>query len=209
VRVLVLETDVGAADEAIARLEAAGHEVVRCHDRDDHHAFPCNALIRGGSCPLSGEGVDLALTVRARPMPEPTAFEDGAVCALRAKVPVVVAGRVAWSPFERYPGVTIAGDDVVASCEAAAAAPLEEHGGVALAALREALTAAAVDADIVREARAVVTRNRWRLRAMLEIPGDVPQGVLGTAATRVTGALRALDTDARSIDVLTRVTAAA
>lgn len=204
-RVLVVETDVGAADEAIARLEAAGHEVARCHEHGERHAFPCAGLIADGVCPLRGEGVDVALTVRARPMPSPAALEDGAACALRASVPLVVTGQTVWNPFIQMPGVTVAHGDVVAACEAAAAAPLTRHGDAADAALRASLAQSGVDASDVDVARATVTRSRAGLHVTLDVPAGVPKSAIALATTRVLSAVRELDHGAPAIDIVTRV----
>ena len=65
-KVLVLEAEPGAAADSIARLEASGHEVVRCHEAGDA-AFPCAGLHADRACPLEGDGVDVAVTVRRHP----------------------------------------------------------------------------------------------------------------------------------------------
>jgi hypothetical protein len=207
-RVLVVETDAGAADEAIARLEAAGHEVARCHEHGERHAFPCAGLTPDGMCPLRGEGVDVALTVRARPMPSPAALEDGAACALRANVPLVVTGQTVWNPFVQVPGVTVAHGDVVAACEAAADGPLARHDVVALEALRASLLQSGVDARDVDDTDVTVTRTRAGLHVTLDVPAGVPKKSIAFATTRVMSAVRALDHAAPVIDVVTRVPAA-
>src|SRR3546814_9180958 len=51
-------------------------------------AFPCKGLVDPSSCPLEGH-IDVALLVRPRIAPRPTAVEDGVTCALRAGVPLV------------------------------------------------------------------------------------------------------------------------
>ena len=69
-RILVVESDRHTADQAIADLQAAGHEIARCHERGAP-AFPCNALSDGGSCPLdSGSGVDVLLDYRVIRIPD-------------------------------------------------------------------------------------------------------------------------------------------
>src|SRR5437660_5032568 len=99
--VLVLESDQGAADVAREELTAAGHVVLRCHD-PGAPAFPCNALVKGGHCPLDAADVDVALDVRARPRSQPAAQEDGVACALRHQLPVVVAGTTVLNPYDGY-----------------------------------------------------------------------------------------------------------
>ena len=63
-RVLVIESEPGAAATACAELEAAGHTTFHCHEP---HAptFPCNTLISGKQCPLDTVDIDVALVARA------------------------------------------------------------------------------------------------------------------------------------------------
>ena len=196
-KVLVLESDPGAAATAVEQLEAAGHRVVRCHEPGTA-AFPCAGLDVGG-CPLDGEPVDVALTVRAHPHSRPTPLEDGVTCALRHKVPVVVSGRTLLDPFERY-GAESADDDVVEACEAAADAVRPEHSAIATRALRDTLE----HAELPHEgALGTVRRVQGRLSVTLSVPPDAPASVRDTAAVRATGALRAFDPDVIGIDVTT------
>ena len=121
--VLVLESDRGAATEAVAELQAAGHTVLRCHDGETP-AFPCSALTEDG-CPLRRNIVDVALTVRRRPRSQPAPQEDGVTCALRTHVPLVVAGATMLNPYDTFAAEIAQGaDDIVGACERAAAAPL-------------------------------------------------------------------------------------
>ena len=117
--VLVLESDPGAAELAVALLTAAGHRVSRCHE-PGARAFPCVAL-DSGRCPLEADSIDVVLTVRGHANPRPSALEDGVVCALRHHTPVVVAGSTVFNPYEQF-GASVAGPDVVDACEEAAQA---------------------------------------------------------------------------------------
>jgi hypothetical protein len=84
--VLLTEAQSGGADAVATQLREIGCRVTGCHDRGGI----CRALAPAGHCPLDGrEPVDLVVDVRA-PMPELTAREFGAVCAIRAGVPVIV-----------------------------------------------------------------------------------------------------------------------
>ena len=132
-RVLVLESRSGAADDPVVQLQARGHSVVRCHDGRGRRVFPCSALVEGHQCPLENHRprVDVALTVRHQASSLPAPLEDGIACALRAHVPVVVAGDVESNPYEAL-GAAVAGDDVVKACERAANKALERRGSVAL-----------------------------------------------------------------------------
>jgi hypothetical protein len=196
-RVLLMETDRHAGDDAARRLQAARHEVVRCHE-PGAAAFPCNAL-SGVPCPLDqGAPVDVALTVRAHPHPRPSSYEDGVTCALRRFVPLVVAGRAALSPFERWSTTVADGtDDVVDACERAASSPIAPLSVRAEAAAVEALTTLGYDP---RGASAVVHRAAGRLVVDVTLPED-SEPARGATATHVHRAVAALAPMAPGIDV--------
>lgn len=84
----MVESDQGAADEVMRRLQDAGHEIEGCFG-SGMRAFPRKALATPGRCPLDTAEVD-AVLVRRRPWPRPTPREQGVTCALRAGVPLVV-----------------------------------------------------------------------------------------------------------------------
>jgi hypothetical protein len=195
--VLVLESDRGAATDAVADLQAAGHNVLRCHD-GEAPAFPCRALTDEG-CPLRHNIVDVALTVRRRPRSQPAPQEDGVTCALRTHVPLVVAGAATLNPYEDL--ATVIGNDlvdIVSACERAAAAPLRAHTGAALRALTTVFEKNDVG-DVT--ARVVVHRRHGQLHVDVTSPQALPQPVQNIAAVQIIAALRALDPDARGIDV--------
>jgi hypothetical protein len=194
-KVLVLESENGAAAIATAQLERAGHEVLRCHE-PGARAFPCAGFGSSG-CPLEQEGVDVVLTVRSRPSAQPAPLEDGAVCALRRHVPLVVAGRAGANPFSTFP-VTIAGRDIVAACEEAATGPLVDHEAVAQRALDESLLANGLDDS---DARATVRRRAGRITTSLRFPTETPERTRAMASVRVVGALRQFDPYNGGIDV--------
>ena len=98
-RVLISEANPKSADAVAAELRAAGHEVVRCH-AEGAPVFPCSGLA-GIGCPVD-DGVDVAVTVRAHPRSTPSPTEDGVICALRRRVPVVVAGSTLFQPFSGF-----------------------------------------------------------------------------------------------------------
>ncbi|MCP2259104.1 hypothetical protein LX15_002805 [Streptoalloteichus tenebrarius] len=86
-RVLVTEAAFGDSDEVVRRLRSLGCRVSTCHGSTGF----CRALSPGGRCPLDtpGEPVDLVVDVRAGDE-ELTTREYGAVCAVRARRPLVV-----------------------------------------------------------------------------------------------------------------------
>jgi hypothetical protein len=114
--VLVVGTDDWAIEQSATELEAEGYGVLRCHEPGEP-AFPCNALLEGRTCPLE-VGFDVVVTVRARPLPEPSRAEMGVVCALHAGKPLVVAGVASERPFGPWTTVTVEqGGDVVTACD--------------------------------------------------------------------------------------------
>ncbi len=194
--VLVLESEPGAAAIAIGQLEAAGHRVKRCHERGER-AFPCVGL-DPGTCPLEDDAIDVVLTVRSRSTARPSPLEDGITCALRRRVPVVVAGRTAINPFAQY-AVTVAGiDDVVETCEQAATGPQVEHEAIATRLLVETLRSAGVPTE---PAGASVRRSGRGLHITLHAPREASKKVRDVAAVRVAGAVRAFDPHAPRIEI--------
>ncbi|HZJ27086.1 MAG TPA: hypothetical protein VFF40_08780 [Acidimicrobiia bacterium] len=197
-RVLVLESEPRAADTAIDQLEAAGHDVVRCHERDGA-AFPCVGLDHHDRCPLNGTPVDVALTVRGDERWTTSELEDGVPCAIRSGVPLVVAGESGGSPYAPWTTATVHGDDVVSACDWAATAPLTRHSDAATASLRETLARHGV--THAEAAGATVTRSRGRLCVRLTMPDSVAEDVAQLGATRAMAALRAMDPDAAGMDI--------
>jgi hypothetical protein len=197
-RVLVVESDRGAADRAVTDLQAAGHRVVRCHEID-LPAFPCNALCDNGNCPIeTHQGVDVVLDYRSRPYPRPTAFEDGVSCSLRHHLPLVVAGTSALNPFDKWTTVIADDDDIVQACERAAALPVERLAAPARAEVRRRLRHqpdVAEQADVV-----VVHRSNRQLDAVVYLP-DEAEELDGTLAVAVAGVLRDHDRFSARVNV--------
>jgi hypothetical protein len=99
---------------------------VRCHDPSEP-AFPCNALIAGRTCSLD-VGFDVAVTIRTRPGAAPTVSEFGAVCALRTRHPLVVAGMSQPNPFQPWAAQIVGrNDDIPGACQDAAGAVPEDE----------------------------------------------------------------------------------
>jgi hypothetical protein len=200
-RMLVVGTLPSAIEPAVTRLEDASQTVARGHD-SGARPFPCLALSEGRVRPLEEAPVDVAVTVRNRAWPRPSPFEDGAICALRRRIPLVVAGITALYPFDRWSARTLEdGSDLVAACEQAAAAPLPRHGEVTCQAARQVLAAASRAPDLA----AGVWRRQGGLQAEVTIPAGCADLTTKVAA-RITGALRQFDGFATAIDV--RVTEA-
>jgi hypothetical protein len=193
--VLVVESEPGAADAAVAALEAADHRVLRCHEQGAD-PFPCRGL-EPGDCPLDRRTVQVVLDVRGRTSPRPGPLEDGVVCGLRRRLPVVVAGTSAINPFARFPVVDAGRQDVVAACERAVNGPRADHQAVADGALRDTLGRAGHEQPGSSSVRLTSTG----LQVTLHLPEDTDARTRGMAAVRVMGALRRFDRHAGSIDV--------
>lgn len=193
-RVLVLESERRAADDAIDRLEAAGHEVVRCHE-PAWRAFPCVGMT--GTCPVEA-GVDVALVVRSREYGLPSPFEDGARCAARAGVPLVVMGDAATNPYEQW---TVAHADlrtVVHAVEEAVHQPLPHLSGLATEVVRDVLTAFGLDPAA---GGAEVHRDGSGLWVDVVLAETVDPNVANQAVVRVAAAVRAAQARSPRIDV--------
>jgi hypothetical protein len=137
------------------------------------------------------------LDVREKTTPHPGPLEDGVTCALRRRLPVVVAGTSALNPFARFPVLDASRQDVVASCERAANGPRAEHQTVADRALEATLR----NAGFEEVGRSVVHRTPGGLQVALLVPPESSAKTRAMAAVRVAGALRAFDRDAGSIDI--------
>ena len=194
-RVLLVESEPGAADAADAALRAAGHQVTGCQAADP--SVPCRGLDHMADCPLDANDVDVAVVGRAGgPL---TTMERGALCASRRRIPVVVAG----DPRQAVsfgPGTHLARTDVVAACERAAAS-----GDAHVAAVRRSLIIAGVltvddvDADPPRAAFRV-RREPNRLRLVVATAPDEPRAAAITKAAAE--ALRRFDPYTKVIDVV-------
>ena len=193
-KVLVNESEAGTADRAIKLLESQGHDVLRCHQRGES-PFPCAALRPGHVCPLRDPGIDVAVTVRSEPHSRPTALEDGIACALRARIPAVVAGRTFVNPYERFEVDVVGGQHVVGAVERLAMAPSPGHSRVATRALVAALRREPGDAI------AVAYRNRDGVRVELEAVPTIDRSAVQAAVPKVIAAVREYDRDTERIDI--------
>ena len=194
-RILVTETDAEAALPAERQLVAAGHEVVRCR-ADDGPIFPCAGLEPGG-CPIEG-GIDVALTVRTGPPEQPSPREDGVVCALRRHVPLVVAGPPGPNPFEGWATVTVDDADLVAACEAAAAADVER---LSVVARDEAVKALQRRGHEPAGVDVITHRSAHHLKVQVAMPEAVSDREADAVAVAVAERLRAVEPTIAVIDV--------
>lgn len=195
-RVLLLSSD----DEPIAELEAAlddaGYEIRRCVE-PGADSFPCVALQGGGVCPLDDGLIDVALDVRSHPWPKPTLREEGVRCALRERVPLAVAGRSAFSPFDRWAEVTVEGiSSAVDACDRAIRSSLDRHR----AAAAEAVTSV-LETHGLADAPVAVAVDRRAGQLHVEITAHVPKDLRTVVVARAGSAVRRLDRAARAIEI--------
>ncbi len=188
--VLVIENRPGVAGHDVETLAGAGHRVHRCHD-DQADAFPCR-VIDGGTCPVD-DGVDVALVVRRGVAPQPTPWEAGISCAIRAGVPLVEAGLDVLDPYEPYLAGRVVGD-AARACEAvigeeraALVERLHEMAAPLVAAEGGLETAEQLDLDF--------ERTEGRVRMTIVGPA-LPTSVQNRLAVRLLDALRSI----RAID---------
>lgn len=199
-KVLVLEEQTGASCEAALGLVAAGHEVVRCHGADEP-AFPCRSMT-ANHCPLDDGDVMVALMVQAPDGLENVgdAAEDGARCALRRHIPLVVAGPSEQCSLETWASAVVVDDAAVASVvEHVGRQPSPRHSDVAEGAFAGVLEAHGLDPAL---ASAVVVRRGTDLHVELHPSAPVERQIMEVAAVRVAGALRRFDPFPRVIDVI-------
>ena len=194
-RILVIETYLEAATFAVRQLAAAGHEVVRCRD-ETAPAFPCDGLTPGG-CPVDA-GIDVALTVRSGPPDKPTAREDGAVCALRRHVPLVVASAEGPNPFDGWATVCVDDGDVVAACEAAATSDISSLSELALTEARRTLAFGGHDAE---EATVSTRRSARAVKIDVAMPDTVTDSEADAVAVAVADVVRRAEPTIAVIDV--------
>jgi hypothetical protein len=191
--VLVVEGTRGAADEACHELIDAGHHVQRCHDRDAP-PFPCAGIAAGRGCPLDRGDIDVAVGVRTSARAEQLASDDGVRCAIRNRVPLVLAGTPAASPYRAYATEIVErAYGVVDACERAAAAPIVMHSAAATRVLADAVGDAA---------EAVVYQRDGVLVAEVHGADTLDAPAKTVVAARVLVALREVDGYHRTIDVL-------
>lgn len=115
-QVLVVGAEDWAIDDASSQLHAAGRQVHRCSDTTEA-PFPCNALIPGRGCPLEQHPIDVVLNIRSRPEAQPSLAEMGAICGLRDRIPLVVAGMSGVSGFAPWGLRVPDGGDIVTTCD--------------------------------------------------------------------------------------------
>lgn len=168
----------GPVVEAV--LDAAGHDIVRCHTADSP-AFPCAGLTSDG-CPIEAHGpIDVAITVRPEGATAPTADEAGATCAIRAGIPLVVLGG-AEEPYAPWAASASSTDDLPDAVDRAIAQLADRRAEPLRAEVRRVLAAECVDAGAID-----VEVDRDGDTAHITIRTELPvnDGLANVLATRV------------------------
>lgn len=179
-RTLLIGSVAGAEEPLVERLDAAGHDVVRCHHPDGPD-FPCSALTEDG-CPLEGHcPVDVAITVHREGSPV-TARESGATCAVRAGIPLVVVSADDHHPFVAVADVSTGAEGVPRALDRAVAVAAEKRAAPLAAEARRLLEVEGIDAG---EVRVDVTRDGDDARIVVWTERPVPDHVANAIATRV------------------------
>jgi hypothetical protein len=195
-RVLVVESHLGASERLKGELTRRGHEVLACHE-DQHVRHGCKAVDPDAGCPLDERNVDAAVDVRRSYHPDPRPLEQGAVCAVRARVPLVVAGTSTDSPLEPWATSVVVGD-VPAIVEA-----VEAIEG-SIAPMHQQVVDEALDALLPGEgATAIVRRGEDRIHVDLSLPSHLTSIEAERVAVRVVAAVRRFDHTTSTVDVAT------
>jgi hypothetical protein len=118
--ILVTEAEPGDATELVERLAAAGHRVATCHRPG---LARCVGLEAAGGCPLTPGRTDVVVDVRRRPVGF-TERELGALCAVRADVPLVVVGPTPAEPGPWRDADAVTDEAAAAAAIAAARSPV-------------------------------------------------------------------------------------
>lgn len=155
-------------------------------------------MIRG-SCPLEDKVIDAAVLVRSELADIRTPREDGARCALRRHVPLVLAGDVEDSPYADWATETTRDlEGLPAALRRAGDAVLVRHTRAARRSFQAVLTQHELDPA---GADAEVHRVGAELRVELHPDEPIDPKVAEIAAVRVAGAIRDFDPYAAKIDV--------
>lgn len=198
--VLLTESHPGLADLDAGALEAAGHHVHRCHDPRATDSFPCAGLHEGGDCPLDGP-VDVAVLHRLPSSARPTPWEDGARCAVRAGVPLVVHPHGSAHPYRDVATEVPAGGSVVDAVAQAADQRWEALRAEVLRRTDALQRAARLEPG---ELGCEIEADGPDLVVHLSVPADAPAHLDHALAVRVLDAVRATCRGLGRVDVAVR-----
>ena len=194
--VLIPDRSTATAREVATSLKDGGHRVHSCVL--DDAALPCAALV-GHPCPLDTAPIDVVVDV-PNPHGRSEAFGDGALCAVRRRIPLVLAGDADGHRLEPWAAAR-AGKDVRATVAAVLGRPLPGHTAAASKALLHELRGEGTDSD---KASVEVFRRPGRLFVEVWADSSVSRTQAEHLATHVAQAVRAYDRWAPKLDVTVR-----
>ena len=197
--VLIPDRSTTAGQEMARALEAGGHRVHACVHVDG--ALPC-ASLAGRACPLDGAPVDVVVEAASGPR-RGELLGDGAVCAVRRHIPLVLAGAGDDHPLAPWAAGHV-GSDVRAAVAAVLGHPLPGHTAAARKALLHELRHQGSDSET---ASVEVFRRPGRLLVELWTDSSMSRTQAERLATHVAQAVRGYDRWAPKLDVTVRTSA--
>ena len=194
--VLVPDTRSATAAEVVRNLESRGHRVHACVQEPADE--PC-AQVATGTCPLDAEPVDVAVAVG---LPPDSQLADGAVCAARRLLPLVLVGAPSDHPLSRWASARASVAEGAAIVEEVAGRPLASQTDAARRALLHELRRHGSESSI-----AAVTVHRRDGGLVVELRHDpaISRTQAERLAAQVARAVRRHDRWARDIEVTVAV----
>ena len=193
VDVLVPDTRGADAAQLARRLEDEGHRVHRCMTTEPTEG--CVGLT-DGRCPLDSVPVDLAVSVG--PPAQDGRSADGATCAARRRIPLVLVAAEPDHPLAPWAAATAGADAAVAVVDDVLALPLRRHTAEAERALLHELRRQGSRSD---EADVAVYRRPGRLLVDLTYGAAISRTQAERLGTHVAQAVRGYDRWAPKLDV--------
>jgi hypothetical protein len=185
------------AAEVVDALQRAGHRVHTCLEGSDDEG--CRQLV-DASCPLDTAPVDVVVEVGTPPR---ASLDNGALCAVRRRIPLVLADPPADHALGSWAARTTHAWDVVAVVADVMERPLPDHSEAARRALLHELRRHGRPSNT---ATVEVFRYPGRLLVRLSHGPAMSHTEAERLATHVTQAVRGFDRWAPKVDVTVQVT---
>lgn len=194
----VLVPDVRSSDgaEVADNLRAQGHTVHACLEMPGQDS--CVELT-SGLCPLDTAAIDVAVVPGERPAGG--TLNDGGLCAVRRRIPVVLVGASARHALAPWAAAMTTAREVTATVDEVLEAPLAGHSAAAHKALLYELRGQGEGAD---GATVEVFRRPGRLVVELKAAPGMTHTQTERLAAHVVQAVRIHDRWAPKIDVVVR-----
>lgn len=193
-----MSSDDGVYETTRELLEKGGCDVARCKETPAS-TFVCHGFV--GRCPID-DGVAAAVVTGSdsgdgRP-------EDGASCAIRRRVPLVVAGKLGDHPYGQWAAAEVRDPQrhLLTAIREVTEGASPTHSDVALRAATS--MASRWSAGDINFTVAVHRADDGRLSAHVETSRELAPDLQHSLADTVRGRLRVYDAEAPSIDVSVR-----